>query len=111
VLAVLRAEYVDTARIKGISRFAVLRSHVLRNALLSVVTVFGINLAFLISGTVVIENIFAVPGLGQLLVSSITQRDYPMVEGEALVFAFLVISINLLTDVAYAVLDPRVTYE
>jgi peptide/nickel transport system permease protein len=111
VLAVLRAEYVDTARIKGISRFAVLRGHILRNALLSVVTVFGINLAFLISGTVVIENIFAVPGLGQLLVSSITQRDYPMVEGEALVFAFLVISINLLTDVAYAILDPRVTYE
>jgi ABC-type dipeptide/oligopeptide/nickel transport system permease component len=111
VLAVLRAEYVDTARIKGISRFAVLRGHILRNALLSVVTVFGINLAFLISGTVVIENIFAIPGLGQLLVSSITQRDYPMVEGEALIFAFLVISINLLTDVAYAVLDPRVTYE
>jgi peptide/nickel transport system permease protein len=111
VLVVLRAEYVDTARIKGISRLAVLRGHILRNALLSVVTVFGINLAFLISGTVVIENIFAIPGLGQLLVSSITQRDYPMVQGEALFFAVLVIGVNLLTDVAYAVLDPRVTYE
>ena len=111
VIGVLRAEYVDTARIKGISRFAVLRGHVLRNALLSVVTVFGINLAFLISGTVIIENIFAVPGLGQLLVSSITQRDYPMVQGEALLFALLVIAINLLTDVVYAVLDPRVSYE
>ena len=111
VLAVLRAEYVDTARIKGISRLAVLRGHILRNALLSVVTVFGINLAFLISGTVVIENIFAIPGLGQLLVSSITQRDYPMVQGEALFFAVLVIAVNLLTDVVYAILDPRVTYE
>ena len=84
VLVVLRAEYVDTARIKGISRLAVLRGHVLRNALLSVVTVFGINLAFLISGTVIVENIFAIPGLGQLLVASITTRDYPMVQGETL---------------------------
>jgi peptide/nickel transport system permease protein len=110
VLVVMRAEYVDTARIKGISRLAVLRGHILRNAMLSVVTVFGINLAFLISGTVVIENIFAVPGLGQLLVSSITQRDYPLVQGEALFFAVLVIAVNLLTDITYAVLDPRVNY-
>jgi len=111
VLVVLRAEYVDTARIKGISRLAVLRGHVLRNALLSVVTVFGINLAFLISGTVIVENIFAIPGLGQLLVASITTRDYPMVQGEALCFAVLVILVNLLTDTVYAVLDPRVSYE
>jgi ABC-type dipeptide/oligopeptide/nickel transport system permease component len=110
VLVVMRAEYVDTARIKGISRLAVLRGHILRNALLSVVTVFGINLAFLISGTLVIENIFAIPGLGQLLVSSITQRDYPMVQGEALFFAVLIIAVNLLTDIIYAVLDPRVNY-
>ena len=102
---------MDTARIKGISRLAVLRGHVLRNALLSVVTVFGINLAFLISGTVIVENIFAIPGLGQLLVASITTRDYPMVQGEALCFAVLVILVNLLTDTVYAVLDPRVSYE
>lgn len=111
VLAVLRSEYVDTARIKGISRFQVLRGHVLRNALLSVVTVFGINLAFLISGTVIIENIYAIPGMGQLLISAINNRDYSIVQGEALIFAILIVLVNLLTDTVYALLDPRVTYE
>ncbi len=110
VLNVLRADYVDTARIKGISRLAVLRGHVLRNAILSVVTVFGINLAFLVSGTVIIENVFAIPGLGQLLIASISARDYPVVQGITLTFAILIIGINLLTDVVYALLDPRVTY-
>lgn len=111
VLKVLQADYVDTARIKGISRLAVLRDHVLRNAILSAVTVFGINLAFLISGTVIIENLFAIPGLGQLLISSIFSRDYPVVQGVTLIFAVLIISVNLLTDVTYALLDPRVTYD
>lgn len=111
MLQVLRAEYVDTARIKGISRLAVLRRHVLRNALLSVVTVFGINLAFLISGTVIIENIYSIPGMGQMLITAIDARDYPLVQGETLIFALLIITINLLTDTVYAILDPRVTYE
>jgi len=110
VLAVLAADYVDTARIKGINRFAVLRTHVLRNAILSVVTVFGINLAFLISGTVIVENVFAIPGMGQLLVSSVSARDYPMVQGITLIFSLLIIVVNLLTDVVYASLDPRITY-
>lgn len=111
VLVVLRAEYVDTARIKGISPFAVLRGHVLRNALLSVVTVFGINLAFLVSGTVIIENIYSIPGMGQMLLAAINARDYPVVQGETLIFALLIITVNLLTDTVYAILDPRVTYE
>jgi len=111
VLSVLRAEYVDTARIKGISAFAVLRGHILRNALLSVVTVFGINLAFLVSGTVIIENIYSIPGMGQMLITAINARDYPVVQGETLIFALVIIAVNLLTDTVYALLDPRVTYE
>jgi peptide/nickel transport system permease protein len=110
-LAVLSSDYVDTARIKGISRFAVLRRHVLRNAIVSLVVVFGINLAFLISGTVVIENVFAIPGVGRLLVDSVSTRDYTVVQGATLIFAFLVVVINLLTDVVHAALDPRVTAE
>lgn len=110
-LAVLSSDYVDTARIKGISRFAVLRRHVLRNAIISLVVVFGINLAFLISGTVIIENVFAIPGVGRLLVDSVSTRDYPVVQGATLVFAFLVVAVNLLTDVVHAALDPRVAAE
>jgi ABC-type dipeptide/oligopeptide/nickel transport system permease component len=110
-LAALAADYVDTARIKGISRFQILRRHVFRNAIVSVVVVFGINLAFLISGTVIIENVFAIPGMGSLLVDSVSTRDYPVVQGVTLVFAVLVVSINLLTDVVHAALDPRVAAE
>jgi peptide/nickel transport system permease protein len=111
MLATLRMDFVDTARIKGISRMAVLRRHVLRNAILSIVVVFGINLAFLISGTVIIENVFSIPGLGSLLVDSVSSRDYPVVQGTTLVLALAVVAVNLLTDVVYAALDPRVTYE
>ena len=110
-LSVLAADYVDTARIKGISRFAVLRRHVFRNAIVSLVVVFGINLAFLISGTVVIENVFAIPGVGRLLVDSVSTRDYEVVQGTTLVFAVLVVAINLLTDVVHGALDPRVVAE
>jgi peptide/nickel transport system permease protein len=110
-LAVLAADYVDTARIKGISRFAVLRRHVLRNAIISVVVVFGINLAFLISGTVIVENVFSIPGLGSLLVDSVSTRDYPVVQGVTLVFAVFVVGVNLLTDLVHASLDPRVVVE
>jgi ABC-type dipeptide/oligopeptide/nickel transport system permease component len=110
-LAVLASDYVDTARIKGISRLAVLRRHVLRNAIVSVVVVFGINLAFLIGGTVIIENVFGIPGVGRLLVDSVSTRDYPVVQGVTLVFAFLVVAINLLTDVVHAALDPRVAVD
>ena len=108
-LAVLATDYVDTARIKGISRFAVLRRHVLRNAIMPLVVVFGINLAFLISGTVLIENVFGIPGLGRLLVDSVSTRDYSVVQGTTLVFAFLVVTANLLIDVVHAALDPRVS--
>jgi peptide/nickel transport system permease protein len=111
ILGILRADYIDTARAKGLARGRLLRRHVLRNAMLSAVTVLGVNLSFLIGSTVVIENVFALPGLGQLLASSITTRDLSVVQGIVLVFGILVVVINLLTDVAYAALDPRVAYD
>ena len=111
ILGVLRADYIDTAKAKGLSRQRLLRRHVLRNAMLTAVTVLGVNLSFLIGSTVIIENVFALPGLGQLLASSIFTRDLSVVQGITLVFGILVVTINLLTDVAYAALDPRVAYD
>lgn len=111
ILNVLDADYLDTARAKGLSQFRILWRHVLRNALLSGVTVIGVNLSYLIGSTVVIENVFALPGLGQLLASSIFTRDLAVVQGITLVFGLGVVLTNLLTDVTYAALDPRVSYD
>ena len=110
-IAALQAEYVDTARMKGISMAQVLRRHVFRNAVLAVIAVFGVNLAYLISGTVLVENVFSLPGLGSLLVNSVFNRDYPVVQGVTLLFALLIVGINLLSDVTQAALDPRVGQE
>jgi peptide/nickel transport system permease protein len=111
ILTVMRADYVRTARANGLRRARVIVRHVLRNALLPTVTIFGLNIAFLVGGTVIVENVFAVGGIGQLLVSSITQRDYTVVQAIALLIALFVVSINLLTDVVYALLDPRISYD
>ncbi len=111
ILHVLRADFLDTARAKGISRARILNRHVLRNALISAVTVIGVNLAYLVGSTVIIENVFALPGLGQLLAFSISTRDLSVVQGIILVFGLCVVAINLLTDIAYAVMDPRVSYD
>jgi peptide/nickel transport system permease protein len=110
-IATLQAEFVDTAKMKGIAYAKVLRRHVFRVAVLSVVAVYGVNLAFLISGTVLVENVFSLPGLGQLLVNSVSNRDYPVVQAVALLFAVLIVLINLLTDITQAALDPRVGQE
>jgi peptide/nickel transport system permease protein len=110
-ITTLRAEYIDTARMKGIRWSQVLWRHVFRNSVLAVVAVYGVNLAYLISGTVLVENVFSLPGLGTLLVSSVSQRDYPVVQGVTLLFAVLIVAINLLTDVTQAALDPRVGQE
>lgn len=103
-------EYVTFARAKGIGEWRILVRHVLRNSVFSVITVVGTNFGVLIGGVVVTESIFALPGMGELLQNSITSRDYPVVSGEVLVIAVLVVVMNLLTDVLYAVLDPRVRY-
>jgi peptide/nickel transport system permease protein len=111
VLAVLHADYLDTARAKGLSSGRILSRHILRNALLTTVTVLGVNLAYLVGSTVIIENVFALPGLGLLLTSSIFTRDLSVVQGITLIFGISVVVINLLTDIVYAALDPRVRYD
>jgi peptide/nickel transport system permease protein len=110
MLTVLGAEYITTARSKGVSGHWLYLRHVLRNAVIPAVTVLGINIGFLIGTTVIIENVFAIPGVGQLMINSIFQRDFPVVQGVTLVFAIMVILTNLLADLAYAALDPRVRF-
>jgi peptide/nickel transport system permease protein len=110
MLNVLGAEYITTARSKGVPGHRLFLRHVLRNAVIPAITVLGINIGFLIGGTVIIENVFAIPGLGQLMINSIFQRDFTVVQGVTLVFAIMVILLNLLADVAYAALDPRVRF-
>jgi peptide/nickel transport system permease protein len=110
-IATLQAEFIDTARMKGIRWPRVLWRHVFRNAILAVVAVYGVNLAYLISGTVLVENVFSLPGLGTLLVNSVSDRDYPVVQGVTLLFAVIIVAINLLTDIVQAALDPRVGQE
>ena len=110
-ITIMRSDYVRTARAKGLFERSVLVGHVLRNALLSTVTIFGLQFGFLVGGTLVIETVFAIPGLGQLLFTSITGRDYPVVQAITVVTAVMVIFVNLIVDLSYSLLDPRVTYE
>jgi peptide/nickel transport system permease protein len=109
VISVSATDYIDTARIKGISESRVLVRHITRNAIVTVVAIFGVNLAYLVGGTVIIENVFSLPGLGSLLVSSVSDRDYPVVQGITLVFALAIVAVSLLADVVQAALDPRIS--
>ena len=111
LLTVLESDYITTARSKGIPERQVLLRHAVRNAIISTVTVLGVNIAFLIGGTVVVEKVFALPGIGALMVDSIFNRDFPVVQGVTLVFAVLVVLVYLITDVVHSLLDPRVRYE
>jgi peptide/nickel transport system permease protein len=104
---VLRHAYIKTARAKGLSEGRVIYDHALRNAMLPVVTILGIQLSSLFSGTVITETIFAVPGVGRLLVDSILSRDYPVVQAVVLFLTLTVVVANLMVDVAYGLLDPR----
>jgi len=111
LLEVLESDYITTARSKGLSERRVLMHHALRNAAISTVSVLGVNVGFLVGGTLVIEQVFAVPGVGQLLINAIFARDFPIVQAVTLVFALLVVLVYLLTDVAHALLDPRVRFD
>jgi len=111
ILEVLRTDYVRTAHAKGLEAARVFTRHVLRNSLISTVSVLGVHLGFLVGGAVITETVYAIPGTGFLLIKSTFARDYPMVQGLTLMFASLVILVNLLTDMTYAVLDPRVRYD
>lgn len=108
ILEVLQAEYVDFARAKGLRPSLILGKHVLRNALISTVTLFGLNIGGLIGGAVITETVFAIPGVGRLMVDSIFGRDYPVIQGLTLTFALLVSLVFILTDIIHAQLDPRV---
>ena len=111
MLNVLGADFITTARSKGVPGRRLFLRHVLRNAVIPAITVLGINIGYLIGGTVVVESVFALPGIGQLMINSIFQRDFPVVQGVTLVFAVLVVLVNLLADMAYAALDPRVSFD
>jgi len=111
MLEVLRQDYVRTARAKGLPHYLVIGKHALANAMIPIVTVVGIIVSLLISGSVVTETVFSVPGVGQLLTSAILNRDYPMIQGALLFVTLLVVGINIAMDIAYAWLDPRVRYD
>jgi peptide/nickel transport system permease protein len=110
MLEVLRQDYIRTSRAKGLSDRAVVYRHALRNAIVPVVTLLGLNMAVLISGTVVLESIFVLPGMGRYLLEALNNRDYPIVQSVVLIFATVIIVINLGVDLLYAWLDPRIRY-
>ncbi len=111
MLEVLQKDYVTVARSKGLSERPIILRHAFRNALIPVVTVMGISIALLFSGTVVVENVFAIKGLGRVLIQSIINRDYPVVEGSILLVAMLLVFANLAVDILYTVIDPRIDYK
>jgi peptide/nickel transport system permease protein len=111
LLQVLESDYITTARSKGLPERRVLLRHALRNAVSSTVSVLGVNIGFLVGGTVVIEQVFALPGIGQLMLNSIFQRDFPVVQGVTLVFGIMVVLVYLATDVVHSLLDPRVRFD
>ena len=110
MLEAMGQDYVRTAQAKGQLRRTIVTRHVLRNALIPLVTVVGLDFGYLISGAIIVETIFAYPGLGRLLIDSISFRDYPAIQGIVLVFALEFIAVNLLTDLLYARIDPRIQY-
>lgn len=110
LLEVLRQDYVRTAWSKGLGERVVVLKHSLKNALIPVVTVLGIQIAQVLSGTVIFETIFGLPGMGRFLFDAITERDYPVIQGINLVIVTTVVTVNLLVDVVYAYLDPRIRY-
>jgi peptide/nickel transport system permease protein len=103
-------DYVVTARAKGVAPWRVLVRHALRNSLFGLITIVGLNIGTLVGAAVIIEAIFSLPGVGQVLLQSINERDIPLVEGTVLIFALVVMAANLLTDLLYAALDPRIRY-
>ena len=111
IINLLDSDFVRTARAKGLTNRTVLVAHVLRNALVSTVSIFGLQFSGLVGGTIIIETVFAIPGMGQLIFTAITARDYPVVQAITVITAFLVIVVNLIVDLSYSFLDPRVTYE
>jgi peptide/nickel transport system permease protein len=110
VIEVMGEDYIRTARAKGLRESTVLMQHALRNAAVPIVTIIGVGIALLISGVVVTESVFNLPGLGRLVVEAVLARDYPVIQGLILLFSFIYILVNLVVDVLYTVFDPRIRY-
>lgn len=111
MLDVLGQDYIRTAKAKGVSGTKVIFGHALKNSLIPVITYFGPMLAYIVTGSLVVEQIYAVPGIGRAFVSSITNRDYPMIMGTTIVLATLIVIMNLVSDILYKVVDPRINLE
>jgi peptide/nickel transport system permease protein len=110
MLEVLAQDYIRTARAKGIGQPGILFIHALKNASVPIVTVIGIGIALLIGGAVVTESVFVIPGLGRLTIDAILRRDYPVIQGVVVLFSFVYVLVNLMIDLLYTVLDPRIRY-
>src|SRR5918999_1291941 len=108
MLEVVRQDYIQTARAKGLAERLVIGKHALRNALLPVVTILGLSLPGLIGGSVIVESIFAIPGMGQLMVQAVFERDYPVIMGNLVIVSALTLGANLVADIAYGLVDPRI---
>jgi peptide/nickel transport system permease protein len=111
MLEVLGMEYVTAARAKGLSEAKVIYKHALRNAFISIITVIGLTFALSLGGSVIIENVFAIPGLGQLITTAAIRRDYPVIEGGMMYLTVISLAVNLLVDISYTLINPRVVYE
>ena len=110
MLDVLNSDYVRTAKAKGLAGFIVITKHALRNSLIPVLTVIGMSFATMVAGTAVTESVFSIPGMGRLVITSVLRRDYPLLQGAILVIAAIYVVANLLVDLAYVLIDPRVKY-
>lgn len=110
VLEVLNEDFVRTARAKGLSELTILVRHVLRNAAVPIVTVIGLGVAFLVGGVVITESVFNLPGLGRLTIDAVLARDFPVVQGVIILFSMIYIVINLVIDIFYVLIDPRINY-
>jgi ABC-type dipeptide/oligopeptide/nickel transport system permease component len=110
MLEVLSLDYIRTARSKGLKEWIVISKHALKNALIPIVTVAGMQFGFLLGGTVIIETVFAWPGVGRLVIQAIFNRDYPLVQSIVLVLALIFVAVNFLVDMLYMYLDPQISY-
>jgi peptide/nickel transport system permease protein len=111
MLEVIHQDYITTARAKGVNQWGVLTTHALRNALIPMITIVGLQLPRLVGGAVIVESVFAWPGLGLLAVDAVLRRDYPVIMGITLVTAVFVLVLNLVVDVVYVLVDPRITFD
>ena len=111
MLEVIRQDYIRTARAKGLSELRIAGHHALRNAMIPVVTVAGIQLGQLMAGSIVLETVFYLPGLGRLALGAISARDLPVIQGVVLFVAGMIVTVNFAVDILYGVLDPRIRYE